>query len=313
VPKASVSSLYLDQFIEMLASERGSAQNTLESYRRDLLDCAAFLGPLSVSLEKADTTTLRAYLTALHDRGMTSSSIARHLSALKQFFQFLITEGVRSEDPTSLLSRPKKAKPLPKILTEEEVTRLLETVSQDNSPEGQRLEALLEILYASGLRVSELISLTHDAILQAEQTLIVRGKGEKERLVPLSSYALGALEKYLRVRHDFIAHPSGVSKWLFPSYGKSGHLTRQRFGQLLKDLALQAGIDPEKVSPHVIRHAFATHLLNGGADLVSVQNMLGHADIATTQIYTHVMHQKLQDVIQQCHPLSQKKKIRCIE
>lgn len=293
----------------MLASERGSALNTLESYRRDLIDCAVFLESRSVSLEKAEIADLRAYLNMLHDRGMTSSSIARHLSALKQFFQFLITEGVRSEDPTSLLSRPKKMKPLPKILTEEEITQLLETVSEDNSPEGQRLEALLEILYASGLRVSELISLTHDAILHAEQTLIVRGKGEKERLVPLSSYAIRALEKYLKVRPEFVAHPSGVSKWLFPSYGKSGHLTRQRFGQLLKDLALHAGIDPDKVSPHVIRHAFATHLLNGGADLVSVQNMLGHADISTTQIYTHVMHQKLQEVIQQCHPLSQKKKI----
>lgn len=291
----------------MLASERGSALNTLESYRRDLVDCEAFLKEHDFALEQAEASLLRQYLNSLYDREMTSSSIARHISALKQFFQFLIMEGVRQEDPTSLLARPKKMKPLPKILTEEEITQLLETVSQDPSSEGRRLEALLEVLYASGLRVSELISLTHDAILQAEQTLIVRGKGDKERMVPLSSYAIRALDKYLTVRPDFIPHPHAGSKWLFPSYGKSGHLTRQRFGQLLKDLALQTGIDPGKVSPHVIRHAFATHLLNGGADLISVQNMLGHADISTTQIYTHVMHKKLQEVIQNCHPLSKKK------
>ena len=223
-------------------------------------------------------------------------------------FQFLIAEEICKEDPTSLLSRPKKHKPLPKILTEEEIILLLEAAAADASAEGDRLEALLEILYASGLRVSELISLEHDAVLQAEETLIVKGKGDKERMVPLSSYAIKALEKYLKVRREFVPH-QGASRWLFPSYGKSGHLTRQRFGQLLKGLAVQAGLDPDRISPHVIRHAFATHLLNGGADLVSVQNMLGHADISTTQIYTHVMHQKLQQVIQECHPLSQKKKI----
>lgn len=301
-------SFYIDQFIEMLASERGSALNTLESYRRDLADCAAFLKTRNLVLEQAEPSVLREYLTSLYDRGMTSSSISRHLSALKQFFQFLLTEEIAQEDPTSLLARPKKTKPLPKILTEAEITRLLETVAEDSSPEGERLEALLEVLYASGLRVSELISLEHNSVLRAEETLIVKGKGGKERLVPLSSYAIKALEKYLKVRSAFMP-PWGASRWLFPSYGKSGHVTRQRFGQLLKDLALQAGLDPEKVSPHVIRHAFATHLLNGGADLLSVQNMLGHADISTTQIYTHVMHKKLQDVIQQCHPLSQKKKI----
>ena len=298
---------YIDQFIEMLAAERGSAANTLESYRRDLEDCALFLKKNKIEIEKAEADTLRLYLGSLHDRGMKSSSISRCLSAMKQFFQFLITEEIRQEDPTSLLERPKKEKPLPKIITEEEITKLLKGAAQDPSPEGDRLEALLEILYAAGLRVSELISLEHDSILREEEVLIVRGKGGKERMVPLSSYALKALQKYLKVRHEFI--PSkGMSRWLFPSYGKSGHLTRQRFGQLLKGLAVEAHIDPEKISPHVIRHAFATHLLNGGADLISVQNMLGHADISTTQIYTHVMHKKLQEVIQQCHPLSQKEK-----
>lgn len=301
-------SLYIDQFIEMLASERGSALNTLESYRRDLVDCASFLTERSIFLEQSSADHLRDYINFLYDRGMVPSTVSRHISALKQFFQFLIAEEVCKEDPTSLLSRPKKNKPLPKILSEEEITRLLETAAADSSAEGERLEALLEILYASGLRVSELISLEHDAVLQAEETLIVKGKGSKERMVPLSSYAIKALEKYLKVRTEFIPKGS-ASRWLFPSYGKSGHLTRQRFGQLLKGLAVQAGLDPDKISPHVIRHAFATHLLNGGADLVSVQNMLGHADISTTQIYTHVMHQKLQEVIQQCHPLSQKKKI----
>ncbi|MDC0349281.1 site-specific tyrosine recombinase XerD [Alphaproteobacteria bacterium] len=298
---------YIDQFIEMLAAERGSAKNTLESYRRDLEDCSLFLKNNNIEIERSEADTLRLYLGSLHDRGMKASSISRCLSALKQFFQFLITEEICQEDPTSLLARPKKEKPLPKIITEEEITRLLKSAAQDSSAEGDRLEALLEILYAAGLRVSELISLEHDSILREEEVLIIRGKGGKERMVPLSSYALKALQKYLKVRHDFI--PSkGMSRWLFPSYGKSGHLTRQRFGQLLKGLAVEAGIDPEKISPHVIRHAFATHLLNGGADLMSVQNMLGHADISTTQIYTHVMHKKLQEVIQQCHPLSQKEK-----
>ena len=301
-------SLYIDQFIEMLASERGSALNTLESYRRDLTYCASFLKERSTSIEQAKPEALRDYMNFLYDRGMVSSTISRHISALKQFFQFLIAEEICKEDPTSLLSRPKKHKPLPKILTEEEIILLLEAAAADASAEGDRLEALLEILYASGLRVSELISLEHDAVLQAEETLIVKGKGDKERMVPLSSYAIKALEKYLKVRREFVPH-QGASRWLFPSYGKSGHLTRQRFGQLLKGLAVQAGLDPDRISPHVIRHAFATHLLNGGADLVSVQNMLGHADISTTQIYTHVMHQKLQQVIQECHPLSQKKKI----
>lgn len=292
----------------MLASERGSALNTLESYRRDLDDCGAFLKEKSIVLENAGPEALRDYINFLYDRGMAASSIARHISALKQFFQFLIVEEICTQDPTSLLARPKKTKPLPKILTEAEITKLLETAAQDGSEEGERLEALLEILYASGLRVSELISLEHDSIIPGEEALIVKGKGGKERMVPLSSYAINALEKYLRIRAHFIPQ-KGASKWLFPSYGKSGHLTRQRFGQLLKDLAIKAGIHPDRISPHVIRHAFATHLLNGGADLISVQNMLGHADISTTQIYTHVMHQKLQEVIQQCHPLSRQKKI----
>lgn len=299
----------IDQFIEMLAAERGLSKNTQESYRRDLTACLMFLNHTGRTLESAKDEDLRAYVQALFDKGMRETTIMRQISAMRQFFQFLIAEEVCAEDPTSLLSRPKAKKPLPKILNENEVATLLQCAANDHSLEGVRLLALLEILYASGLRVSELIGLSHDAIKMHDEIMIVKGKGGKERMVPLNCHAIHAIQSYWKVRDAFLPSTRKASIWLFPSYGKSGHLTRQRFGQLLKQLASQAGIDSKKVSPHVIRHAFATHLLNGGADLVSVQAMLGHADIATTQIYTHVMHKKLVEVVERCHPLSYKKKI----
>ncbi len=295
---------YIDRFLEMISVERGSAKNTLESYGRDLQQCALFLKTKNIELQKAEASHLRDYMMFLHDQGMKSSSIGRHLSALKQFYLFLVSDQIRVDNPTSVIERPKPSLTLPKILSETEVKTLLETAHLDDSAEGKRLLALLEILYATGLRVSELIGLHYDSISSDGEVLIVRGKGDKERMVPLSSYALKALNAYLKERPSFLSDGRTVSKWLFPSYGKTGKLTRQRFGQLLKDLALRSNLDPNKISPHVVRHAFATHLLNHGADLISLQNMLGHADISTTQIYTHVMKEKLEEAVMKRHPLS---------
>lgn len=288
----------------MISVERGSSLNTLESYGRDLRNCEAFLKEKNIELHTAKISHLRDYLISLHDRGMKSSSISRHLSALRQFYLFLVSDQIREDNPTSTMERPKSAHSLPKILSEAEVRQLLEEAQRNDSPEGKRLLALLEILYATGLRVSELIGLRYDSISSDGEVLIVRGKGDKERMVPLSSYALKALNAYLKERSTFLNPGQATSKWLFPSYGTSGKLTRQRFGQLLKNLAIQANLDAKKISPHVVRHAFATHLLNHGADLVSLQNMLGHADISTTQIYTHVMKDKLEEAVMKHHPLS---------
>lgn len=295
---------YIDRFLEMISVERGSARNTLESYGRDLQQCALFLQTKNIELHRAEASHLRNYMIFLHDQGMKSSSCARHLSTLRQFYLFLVSDQIREDNPTSVMERPKASHALPKILSEAEIKTLLETAQQDESAEGKRLLALLEILYATGLRVSELIGLRYDSISSDGEVLIVRGKGDKERMVPLSSYALKALNAYLKERSSFLKPGQSASKWLFPSYGTSGKLTRQRFGQLLKDLALQSNLDPKKISPHVVRHAFATHLLNHGADLISLKNMLGHADISTTQIYTHVMKEKLEEAVMKHHPLS---------
>ncbi|MEI8321095.1 MAG: site-specific tyrosine recombinase XerD [Alphaproteobacteria bacterium] len=299
---------HMESFLEMLSVERGASPNTLESYGRDLKDCSAFLKAKNLSLETIQTQDLRDYLSHLYDNSLKASSVARRLSSLRQFFRFLISEQIRTDDPTSTLDLPKLGRPLPKILSEQDVSNLLRTAYKDDSPEGLRLAAFLEILYATGLRVSELISLKHDSISQDGEVLIVMGKGSKERMVPLNKYAITALNTYLKVRGVFLKTGT-YSKWLFPSYGTSGHLSRQRLGQLLKELASTAGLDPTKISPHVVRHAFATHLLNHGADLVSVQNMLGHTDISTTQIYTHVMKEKLEELVLNHHPLANMKKI----
>lgn len=295
---------HIDSFLEMLSAERGLAQNSLLAYRNDLADFSGFLTGRNENPETIGTDALRLYMQGLSDEGMTPSTAARRLSALRQFFKFLVQENIRKDDPAALLDAPKRARPLPKLLSEDDVDRLLTEARhlRDDPAESARLTALLEILYATGLRVSELVGLRWPPFGDDPRFLVIRGKGSKERLVPLSEPARKAIEDYAGWRSDFIE--GKTSPWLFPSRGESGHLTRQRFGQLLKALALEAGIDPAKVSPHVLRHAFASHLLARGADLRAVQKMLGHADISTTQIYTHVLEARKQALVRQHHPLA---------
>lgn len=293
----------IEAFLEMLVAERGAARNTIDSYRRDLADVESFLARRDRGIEAATTEDLRDYLAALNAGGATASTAARRLSALRQFFRFLYSEGARGDDPTTTIESPRRGRPLPKLLSEGEVSQLLERARSKRGPEGLRLTALLETLYATGMRVSELVSLPLSAVARDPRYILVCGKGGKERLVPLSEPAREALGGYKSVRGQFCRN--GVeSPYLFPSRGGSGYLTRHRFAQLLKQLSVEAGIAPSKVSPHVLRHAFATHLLNRGADLRSVQQMLGHADIATTQIYTHVLDERLKSLVETHHPLA---------
>ena len=287
----------------MLIAERGASQNTVEAYRRDLADLEGFLRKLGRPIEAADSGSLREYLATLSKAGFTPRTGARRLSAVRQFYRFLYGEGVRQDDPTAALDSPRQDRPLPKYLSEGEVDGLLKAARERPGPEGVRLVLLLELLYATGLRVSELVGLPLAAIARDRRILNVRGKGDKERLVPLSDPARAALEAWLPVREGSLGRGKS-SRWLFPSTGSSGHLTRHRFGQLLKELAAHAGLDYAKVSPHVLRHAFATHLLARGADLRTVQRLLGHADISTTQIYTHVLEERLKTLVQQHHPLA---------
>lgn len=296
----------IERFLEMLTAERGAAPLTIEAYRRDLADLGDFLKAKPVAAASADD--LRGYLARQEATGMAPRTQARRLSALRQFYKFLISEGVRDDDPASLLDSPGQSPALPKLLSEDEVARLLATAATDASAEGVRLTTIVEILYASGLRISELVGLPLGAVARAERAILVRGKGGKERLVPLGAAARVAIDRYLAIRGAFV--PEGRrSGWLFPSAAAaSGHLSRIRCGQLLKDLAIRAGIDPARLSPHVLRHAFATHLLGHGADLRSVQQMLGHADIATTQIYTHVEAERLKTLVQAHHPLARRGK-----
>ena len=301
----------LEPFLEMLSAERGAAANTLEAYRRDLQDFDSFLAPRRRRLETAAADDLRAYLGKLARAGMAPRTAARRLSALRQFYRFLVSEDLRGDDPSAGIDSPRQGRALPKILSEAEVDALLTAVRERRDAEGLRLTALVELLYATGLRVSELVSLRSAAAQRDQRLLIVRGKGNKERMVPLSDAARQSLADYLTVRAAFLPK-SGKgdraakreSPWLFPSRGASGHLTRHRVGQLLKELAARAGIDAAKVSPHVMRHAFASHLLDHGADLRSLQKMLGHADISTTQVYTHVLSERLKSLVHGHHPLA---------
>ena len=287
----------------MLAAERGAAALTIDAYRRDLLDFAGFLASAGITVEAAGTAALRRYFAALAGAGMAPRTTARRLSSLRQFHKFLFAEGVRGDDPTAQLDSPRLGRSLPKILSESEVTALLAAARQMNGAEGTRLVCFVELLYATGLRVSELVALPLTR-LREDRFLVIRGKGGKERLVPFSEPARLALAAYAVRRGEFLAEGE-TSRFLFPSRGAEGHLTRRRCGQLLKDLAILAGIDPRRVSPHVLRHAFASHLLDHGADLRSVQQMLGHADIATTQIYTHVGGERLRRLVGEHHPLAQ--------
>lgn len=291
-------------------AERGAAVNTVAAYRRDLNQFLAHAKAKKWRINSLKRKELESYLTSLSQSGMASTSMARKLSCLKQFFRFLYTDGHRKDNPAATIETPKKGRRLPKYLTSEQVTQLLQTAQNKEGPEGLRLIALLEILYASGLRVSELVTLRLSHIRKNkngpygyEPFLVIIGKGSKERLAPLNSRALEALNTYMPYRDAFIRE-NDKSPWLFPSSSREGHLTRQRFGQLLKELAIEAHIDPELLSPHVIRHAFASHLLEGGADLRVIQELLGHADISTTQIYTHVAGEHLKSLVQHGHPLA---------
>ncbi len=299
-------------FLDMLAAERGAGPNTLEAYARDLDDLAHHLAGSRKTIAAAATADLRAYLAALARRGFKPSSVARRLSAIRQLYRFLYAEGHRGDDPAAVIEGPKRGRPLPKVLSIGEVDRLLATAhagaadaarSDAERLRALRLACLLEVLYATGLRVSELIALPASAARRDERMLVVRGKGGKERLVPLNEAAKRAMRAYLdRLADD--DRDTG-SKWLFPSFGESGHLTRQHAGRELKGLAAAAGISAERVSPHVLRHAFASHLLQNGADLRIVQTLLGHADISTTQIYTHVLDERLKSMVRDLHPLGE--------
>lgn len=293
----------IDAFLEMLAAERGSAKNTRESYFRDLADLGKFLRERGGTLLGADAEALRAYFARLARSAVATTTVARRLSAFRQFYRFLYAEGRRSDDPTATLDAPKRGRPLPKTLSEIEVDRLLCAAADDKSPEGLRLRALVEILYATGLRVSELMALPLAAVRGDKRMIMVRGKGGKERLVPLSVPARAALDDYLAFRDRDKDKKAAGARWLFPSSGESGHLTRQHFARLLKGVAARAELPARKVSPHVLRHAFASHLLGHGADLRALQQLLGHADIATTQIYTHLVEDRLRDLVETRHPL----------
>jgi integrase/recombinase XerD len=299
-------------FLDMLTAERGAAAHTVEAYTRDLAEFLAFLATKGKTAKTAAADHLRAYLAGLARKGLAPTSRARKLSSIRQFFRFLLAEGIRADDPCSAVDSPRLGRPLPKILSLAEVETLLDTAKQasERTADGAakrralRLYAALETLYATGLRVSELIALPRNVLAADDRVLTIKGKGGRERLVPLNETAREALQSHLAATGADEAKGRNVSPWLFPS-SRGHHLTRQRFGQELKGLASAAGIEPSRVSPHVLRHAFASHLLERGADLRTVQQLLGHADISTTQIYTHVIEERLRRLVEQHHPLAQ--------
>ncbi len=308
--------VHVESFLEMMSAERGAAENTLQSYERDLDDLHSFLNGRSVRLTEAASADLTAYLSSLAGQGFKPSSQARRLASMRQFYKFLYAEGLRTDDPTGVLDSPKKGRPLPKTMGVEDVTRLLTQAEHEagDLAAGQlnrrRMLALLELLYATGMRVSELVSLPARVLDQEGRFLIIRGKGNKERLVPLSHSAIAALKAYgsaMAVENASAKEPT-ESPWLFPAASKEGHLPRQVFARDLKNLAIRAGLTPSMISPHVMRHAFASHLLANGADLRVVQELLGHSDISTTQIYTHVLEERLQQLVQTHHPLAKQAK-----
>jgi integrase/recombinase XerD len=298
---------WTETFLEMMAAERAAAAHTLTAYARDLADLGVFLAARGKDLRNAGPEDLEAYFQALAGRGLSAATAARRRSAARQFYRFVIGEGWRTDDPTARVDAPRRGRPLPRCLTREEARRLIEAAAARDGAAGARLGAMVELLYASGLRVSELVALPLAPFAQDAAYLIVKGKGGKERLAPLNTAARTAVKAYLAVRAGFL--PKGVksSPWLFPSRARGGRLTARRFAQLLDEAAVEAGLDPAMVSPHVLRHAFATHLLEGGADLRVVQTLLGHADIATTQIYTHVTQDRLREVMETRHPLSRRR------
>ncbi|WP_144222745.1 site-specific tyrosine recombinase XerD [Mesorhizobium amorphae] len=301
------SAARIEAFLEMMSAERGAAENTLASYRRDLEDAASVI---KGGLANAAPSDIRGYLDGIAAQGFAPTSQARKLSALRQFFKFLYAEGLRQDDPTGTLDSPKKGRPLPKTMGEAEAGRLLDRAAAEakEPPSGGdplaalRLHALVEVLYATGLRVSELVGLPVTVAQRDDRFFMVRGKGNKERMVPLSTKARVAMTAWLAARARVPAYAE--SAFLFPSSSDSGHLPRQVFARDLKGLAARAGIAASKISPHVLRHAFASHLLQNGADLRAVQQLLGHADISTTQIYTHVLEERLVRLVNDHHPLA---------
>jgi len=288
-----------------MAAERGASENTCLAYQRDLQDFTGWLAMRPHDVTEADSADIRDFLTALARRGLAPSSSARKLSSLRQFFKFLHGDGYRDDDPTAVIDSPRQGRSLPKVLSEAEVDALLVAARNAKGAAGDRILAMMELLYATGLRVSELVGLPLNAVTGDRQVLLVKGKGNKERMVPMNGEARAALNAYLAVRITFLPE-STESRWLFPSRGKEGHVTRRRFAQMLGDLALAAGLEPHRVSPHVLRHAFASHLLANGAELRLVQQMLGHADISTTQIYTHILDARLKSLVGDMHPLADK-------
>ncbi len=306
----------VESFLEMLSAERGAAANTLEAYGRDLTEFLEFVDKSKLIRNPSpsltiDAAPIRQYLSSLAATGLSAATQARRLSTLRQYFIFLYSEGLRPDNPAATLDAPRSVRPLPKILSEAEVEKLIET--SENLADNRQLSSsarlkhtrtytLLETLYASGLRVSELVSLPVSAARKDARFLTVIGKGNKERMVPLSQRAKSAIKNYLALREE--RGKFKESSWLFASSGGLGHLTRQAFARDLKDLAIAAHITPSRVSPHVLRHAFASHLLQNGADLRAVQQLLGHADISTTQIYTHVLEERLRQLVENHHPLA---------
>jgi integrase/recombinase XerD len=304
----------VELFLDMQAAERGAGENTLAAYRNDLDDLSAHLRAAGTTVAKANTDDLRDFLKSMAERGFAASSLARRLSATRQLYRFLYAEGKRGDDPAAVLEGPKRALTLPKILSIAEVDGLL-AQARANAENAElpkplrlrhaRLLCLLEVVYATGLRVSELVALPASAARPDQRMLVVRGKGNKERLVPLNGAAKRAMSEYLQLRAEAGHDANGAkSKWLFPSFGEQGHLTRQHFARELKALGQACGIAPARLSPHVLRHAFASHLLHNGADLRVVQTLLGHADISTTQIYTHVLEERLKTLVRDLHPLA---------
>ncbi|MBO1038175.1 site-specific tyrosine recombinase XerD [Brucella pituitosa] len=304
------ASLAIENFLEMMSAERGAAHNTLESYRRDLEACAEVMTTRGINLAEAKTDDIRHVIDGMANEGFAATSQARRLSAIRQFFRFLYSEGFRQDDPTGVIDAPKKQKPLPKIMSVENVGRLLdradleakEALEPADRIRALRLHALLETLYATGLRVSELVGLPASVARTDHRFLIVRGKGSKDRMVPLSQKAREALQRFLSLRDSLPGYDD--NPWLFPAFSESGHLARQVFARELKSLAARAGLSSASISPHVLRHAFASHLLQNGADLRTVQQLLGHADISTTQIYTHVLEERLHKLVSEHHPLA---------
>jgi integrase/recombinase XerD len=295
---------WTDAFLEMMAVERAAAANTLKAYEKDLADAGAFLARRDADLSNAPAEAIEAYFLDLGARGLAPATAARRRAAVRQFYRFVLEGGWRPDDPSRRVDAPKRGRPLPKIIKREDIERLIAAALGEGEAEGLRLACMVEVLYAAGLRVSELVGLPLAALARDPAYLIVKGKGGKERLAPLNAPARAAVKAYLVVRSTFLPKGDKANPWLFPSRGAGGRLTTRRFAQMLDAAAIRAGLDPETISPHVLRHAFATHLLEGGADLRVVQTLLGHADISTTQIYTHVATDRLSAVVKSKHPLA---------